>query len=159
MRILVLLSSLFLSGCALSYTNREDIGDTAIGLQYYSGSMLGGDEILIYSTGKIDWHYVGGMRDLYSKSVVFYDLALWRKIELLANDLGGKGYLEDNRSNQSLCDGGSTTIKVKTTLSQAIYINLNDDCDQWIIKSDRAGREIVTLLQPLRERIKSFRSK
>lgn len=159
MRVFVFLPLLFLFGCSLGYTNREEIGDSAIGLQYYSGSMLGGSEIFIYSTGKIDWHYVGGMRDLYRKSVVFYDQALWSKIELLTNEFGEKEYTEEDLSSHSLCDGGSTTFKVRTTLSHATYADLNNDCDKWIIKSDRAGREIEPLLQSLRERIMSLRSK
>lgn len=145
---------LLLTGCGGGYTYRDDVGISAIGVRYYSSANLGGAELLIYPSGKIDWHYVGGMRESYRESVIVFEPAVWQQIEAIVANSSGKEVVEDDRSDDALCDAGQWTLSAKTSSGTAFFDSNRLDCETWIIRSDRAGREILDIVTDLESRLR-----
>lgn len=148
-----------LAGCATRYTPPADLGDKSEGARYYSGWLMGGPELLIYPNGKMVLWYVGGARETRFRPVITYDSDLWKRIEIILSEDGGLELIEENDTENALCDGGEERMFAKGKNGSAVYILDAMDCDSTYSKSDRAGRRIIEIMKEARSRLEEIRAR
>ncbi|UTW56033.1 hypothetical protein [Kordiimonas sp. SCSIO 12610] len=109
------------------------------GLFYNSWSIWGSSALSVLPTGKVTIHRNG------KEPITFYDRRLWIKIRKIIADGAGFEKINISGSDEGLCDGGTTSLSAFVA-GKTAYSYSDETCDSSDYKSDKAGREIQSLV-------------
>lgn len=148
---------LLLTSCAGTYWPHYEIGKTKDGAQLAYSSMLGGPNLRVHPNGRIVWFMDSGAYGL-NKPLPreIFDKTVWIEIQNIVRRNDGLDITDELDESIAFCDGGAVFLWAKVGDKTAHFVQDNDNCGPGILKSDKAGRQIVNLMEKLEEQLRAM---